>query len=58
LQIQQQLGCTKNPWCYDITAACSGFVSGLLSAACHIRGMNLLFCWLQYPLNVVKFISL
>lgn len=37
-QIQQQLGCTKNPWCYDITAACSGFVSGLLSAACHIRG--------------------
>ncbi|CAK8535598.1 unnamed protein product [Lathyrus sativus] len=37
-QIQKQLGCTKNPLSYDITAACSGFVLGLLSAACHIRG--------------------
>ncbi|CAI8611795.1 unnamed protein product [Vicia faba] len=37
-QIQKQLGCTRNPLSYDITAACSGFVLGLLSAACHIRG--------------------
>jgi 3-oxoacyl-[acyl-carrier-protein] synthase-3 len=37
-QIQKALGCTKNPLAYDITAACSGFVLGLVSAACHIRG--------------------
>lgn len=37
-QIQRALGCTKNPLAYDITAACSGFVLGLVSAACHIRG--------------------
>uniref|UniRef100_A0A1J3DA21 beta-ketoacyl-[acyl-carrier-protein] synthase III n=1 Tax=Noccaea caerulescens TaxID=107243 RepID=A0A1J3DA21_NOCCA len=37
-QIQNALGCTKNPLAYDITAACSGFVLGLVSAACHIRG--------------------
>ncbi|KFK40586.1 hypothetical protein AALP_AA2G015100 [Arabis alpina] len=37
-QIQKALGCTKNPLSYDITAACSGFVLGLVSAACHIRG--------------------
>ncbi|KAJ9706842.1 hypothetical protein PVL29_002018 [Vitis rotundifolia] len=37
-QIQKALGCKKNPLAYDITAACSGFVLGLVSAACHIRG--------------------
>ncbi|XP_004486610.1 beta-ketoacyl-[acyl-carrier-protein] synthase III, chloroplastic-like [Cicer arietinum] len=37
-QIQKQLGCTKNPLSYDITAACSGFLLGLISAACHVRG--------------------
>ncbi|KAJ7944769.1 3-oxoacyl-[acyl-carrier-protein] synthase [Quillaja saponaria] len=37
-QIQKALGCKRNPLAYDITAACSGFVLGLISAACHIRG--------------------
>ncbi|PKI49472.1 hypothetical protein CRG98_030089 [Punica granatum] len=37
-QIQKALGCKKYPLSYDITAACSGFVLGLVSAACHIRG--------------------
>lgn len=37
-QIQSALGCRNNPFSYDITAACSGFVSGLVSAGCHIRG--------------------
>ncbi|KAI4311662.1 hypothetical protein MLD38_036540 [Melastoma candidum] len=37
-QIQRALGCKSNPLAYDITAACSGFVLGLVSAACHIRG--------------------
>ncbi|KAF6133893.1 hypothetical protein GIB67_040657 [Kingdonia uniflora] len=37
-QIQRGLGCTRNPLAYDITAACSGFILGLVSAACHIRG--------------------
>lgn len=37
-QIQKALGCKNNPLAYDITAACSGFVLGLVSAACHIRG--------------------
>ncbi|KAK9151143.1 hypothetical protein Syun_009452 [Stephania yunnanensis] len=37
-QIQRALGCTRNPLAYDITAACSGFILGLISAACHIRG--------------------
>ncbi|GMN32678.1 hypothetical protein TIFTF001_003792 [Ficus carica] len=37
-QIQKALGCKRNPLAYDITAACSGFVLGLVSAACHIRG--------------------
>ncbi|MCL7032324.1 hypothetical protein MKW94_018571, partial [Papaver nudicaule] len=36
--IQRALGCKNSPLSYDITAACSGFVLGLLSAACHIRG--------------------
>ncbi|KAJ7952476.1 3-oxoacyl-[acyl-carrier-protein] synthase [Quillaja saponaria] len=36
-QIQKALGCKRNPLAYDITAACSGFVLGLVSAACHIR---------------------
>ncbi|KAG2677573.1 hypothetical protein I3843_12G105800 [Carya illinoinensis] len=37
-QIQKALGCKRNPLAYDITAACSGFVLGLVSAACHVRG--------------------
>ncbi|KAL5718275.1 beta-ketoacyl-[acyl-carrier-protein] synthase III [Ranunculus cassubicifolius] len=37
-QIQKALGCKSNPLAYDITAACSGFILGLISAACHIRG--------------------
>lgn len=37
-QVQRALGCSRNPLSYDITAACSGFVLGLLSAACHVRG--------------------
>ncbi|CAA2995534.1 3-oxoacyl-[acyl-carrier- ] synthase 3 A, chloroplastic-like [Olea europaea subsp. europaea] len=37
-QIQKKLGCKNNPLAYDITAACSGFVLGLVSAACYIRG--------------------
>ncbi|KAJ6946502.1 3-oxoacyl-[acyl-carrier-protein] synthase 3 A [Populus alba x Populus x berolinensis] len=37
-QVQKALGCKRNPLAYDITAACSGFVLGLVSAACHIRG--------------------
>ncbi|GMH26633.1 hypothetical protein Nepgr_028476 [Nepenthes gracilis] len=37
-QIQKELGCSSNPLAYDITAACSGFVLGLVSAACHVRG--------------------
>ncbi|OVA20919.1 3-Oxoacyl-[acyl-carrier-protein (ACP)] synthase III C-terminal [Macleaya cordata] len=37
-QVQRALGCKRNPLAYDITAACSGFVLGLVSAACHIRG--------------------
>ncbi|KAE9584207.1 putative beta-ketoacyl-[acyl-carrier-protein] synthase III [Lupinus albus] len=38
ITIQKQLGCKTNPLAYDITAACSGFVLGLISAASHIRG--------------------
>ncbi|XP_042004511.1 3-oxoacyl-[acyl-carrier-protein] synthase 3 A, chloroplastic-like isoform X2 [Salvia splendens] len=37
-QIQKALGCKHNPLAYDITAACSGFVLGLVSAACYIKG--------------------
>ncbi|XP_042003532.1 3-oxoacyl-[acyl-carrier-protein] synthase 3 A, chloroplastic-like [Salvia splendens] len=37
-QIQKALGCSHNPLAYDITAACSGFLLGLVSAACYIRG--------------------
>lgn len=37
-QIQKALGCKSNPLAFDITAACSGFVLGLVSAACYIRG--------------------
>ncbi|KAH6779452.1 3-ketoacyl-acyl carrier protein synthase III [Perilla frutescens var. hirtella] len=37
-QIQKALGCKNNPLAYDITAACSGFVLGLVSAACYIKG--------------------
>ncbi|GAB2235148.1 hypothetical protein Droror1_Dr00027641 [Drosera rotundifolia] len=37
-QVQKALGCWKNPPAYDIRAACSGFMLGLVSAACHVRG--------------------
>ncbi|KAF7138076.1 hypothetical protein RHSIM_Rhsim07G0104900 [Rhododendron simsii] len=37
-QVQKALGCKNNPLAYDITAACSGFLLGLVSAACYIRG--------------------
>ncbi|KAL2534772.1 3-oxoacyl-[acyl-carrier-protein] synthase III [Abeliophyllum distichum] len=37
-QIPKALGCKNNPLAFDITAACSGFVLGLVSAACYIRG--------------------
>lgn len=37
-QIQKALGCRRNPLSFDITAACSGFMLGLISAACYIRG--------------------
>ncbi|KAK2649135.1 hypothetical protein Ddye_016624 [Dipteronia dyeriana] len=37
-QIQKALGCKNNPLSYDITAACSGFLLGLVSGASHIRG--------------------
>ncbi|PWA33936.1 3-oxoacyl-[acyl-carrier-protein] synthase 3 B protein [Artemisia annua] len=37
-QIQKALGCKGNPLAFDITAACSGFIIGLVSASCYIRG--------------------
>ncbi|KAL4566178.1 hypothetical protein LXL04_030288 [Taraxacum kok-saghyz] len=37
-QIQAALGCKGNPLAFDITAACSGFLLGLISASCYIRG--------------------
>ncbi|GFZ16508.1 3-ketoacyl-acyl carrier protein synthase III [Actinidia rufa] len=37
-RIQKALGCKRNPLAFDITAACSGFLLGLVSAACYIRG--------------------
>ncbi|XP_071726879.1 beta-ketoacyl-[acyl-carrier-protein] synthase III, chloroplastic-like [Rutidosis leptorrhynchoides] len=37
-EVQKTLGCTRNPAVYDIRAACSGFLLGLVSASCHIRG--------------------
>ncbi|KAL6558337.1 Beta-ketoacyl-[acyl-carrier-protein] synthase III B, chloroplastic [Orobanche minor] len=36
-QIQKALGCKNNPLAYDVTAACSGFIFVLVSAACYIR---------------------
>ncbi|KAM1015037.1 hypothetical protein EV1_044461 [Malus domestica] len=36
-KVQKALGCTRNPLAYDITAACSGFILGLVSAHCHIK---------------------
>ncbi|CAL0325911.1 unnamed protein product [Lupinus luteus] len=37
-KIQKELGIKKSVLAYDITAACSGFLLGLISAASHIRG--------------------
>ncbi|PHT83699.1 hypothetical protein T459_12142 [Capsicum annuum] len=34
------LGCKSNPLAFDITAACSGFMLGLVSVACYIKGDN------------------
>ncbi|KAB2629416.1 3-oxoacyl-[acyl-carrier-protein] synthase III [Pyrus ussuriensis x Pyrus communis] len=36
-KVQKALGCARNPLAYDITAACSGFILGLVSAYCHIK---------------------
>ncbi|KAJ9549906.1 hypothetical protein OSB04_022449 [Centaurea solstitialis] len=36
--VQEKLGCKGNPPAFDIRAACSGFVIGLVSASFHIRG--------------------
>lgn len=36
--VQKALGCKRNPPAYDIRAACTGFILGLVSASCHIRG--------------------
>ncbi|KAJ8632205.1 hypothetical protein MRB53_025541 [Persea americana] len=36
-QIQKELGCRKNPLAFDIRAACSGFVLGLMTAGFSIR---------------------
>lgn len=41
-QVQKELGCRKNPLAFDIRAACSGFVLGLMTAGFSIRG-NLFF---------------
>ncbi|CAI9274293.1 unnamed protein product [Lactuca saligna] len=35
--VQEGLGCTGNPLAYDIRAACTGFLLGLVSASFHIR---------------------
>ncbi|XVF10794.1 hypothetical protein REPUB_Repub07fG0213900 [Reevesia pubescens] len=40
-KVQRELGCTKTPIAFDIRAACSGFVLGLFSASCYIRGGGL-----------------
>ncbi|KAI3713328.1 hypothetical protein L1987_71905 [Smallanthus sonchifolius] len=37
-EVQKTLGCNRNPPAFDIRAACSGFLLGLVSASCHIRG--------------------
>ncbi|KAI7749637.1 hypothetical protein M8C21_014006 [Ambrosia artemisiifolia] len=37
-EVQKNLGCKRNPPAFDIRAACSGFLLGLVSASCHIRG--------------------
>lgn len=36
--VQKALGCKGNPPTYDIRAACTGFLLGLVSASCHIHG--------------------
>ncbi|KAK9045967.1 hypothetical protein V6N11_051870 [Hibiscus sabdariffa] len=40
-QVQRDLGCTKTPIACDIRAACSGFMLGLFSAACYVKGGGL-----------------
>ncbi|KAL4352944.1 hypothetical protein GQ457_06G037630 [Hibiscus cannabinus] len=40
-KVQRELGCTKSQLAHDVTAACSGFVLGLFSASCYIRGGGL-----------------
>lgn len=35
--MQRELGC-KNAWAFDATAACSGFVVGLITASRFIKG--------------------
>ncbi|CAL9122970.1 unnamed protein product [Musa textilis] len=36
-QVQRDLGC-KNAWAFDVTAACSGFIVGLITATRFIKG--------------------
>ncbi|KAL6007902.1 Beta-ketoacyl-[acyl-carrier-protein] synthase III B, chloroplastic [Asimina triloba] len=36
-QIQKELGCKRNPLSFDIRAACSGFLLGLMTAGFYIR---------------------
>lgn len=48
-QIPKALGCKNNPLAYDITAACSGFVLGLVSAGCYIRGKILFLHYKEIP---------
>ncbi|MQL90321.1 hypothetical protein Taro_022927 [Colocasia esculenta] len=36
-RVQREIGC-KNAWAFDITAACSGFVVGLVTASRFIKG--------------------
>ena len=58
-QVQRALGCSRNPLAYDITAACSGFMLGLVSAACHVRGSDFDFFTqvkFHYPLLLQKII--
>ncbi|KAL4282056.1 hypothetical protein GQ457_03G019770 [Hibiscus cannabinus] len=40
-QVQRDLGYTKTPITCEIRAACSGFMLGLFSVACYVRGDEL-----------------
>ncbi|KAM1145899.1 hypothetical protein ACFX2I_037789 [Malus domestica] len=40
-KFRKHLAGARNPLAYDITAACSGFILGLVSASCHIKAGGL-----------------